>query len=148
MRPRFFNIKPLLIHLIILSAILVGCSKPSPSATSYALEISSTSVSSNTIEPSASATPVPTLDFSEYKLDLVLDYEAKHARVSEVIRYQNNTGGELSELVLAVEPNLWLDCFLLESIMHIFWRPTFLLVLLWLPLWLHWGSGFSRKVEW
>ena len=108
--------KPFLIQFIILSSILVGCSKSSPTPTISALDVSSTVVSSNTIEPTATETPAPVMDFSEYEIDLILDYESKQAQVSEVIRFQNNTGGELTELVLAVEPNLWPDCFSLESI--------------------------------
>ncbi|MFC2064858.1 M1 family metallopeptidase [Chloroflexota bacterium] len=116
MEPLFTKVKPFLIHLLILSVILAGCSEPSPPATISASETSPVIVSSKTIEPTASGTPVPVMEFNEYMIDLELDYEAKQARVNEIILFQNNTGEDLSELVLAVEPNLWPDCFLLESI--------------------------------
>ncbi len=36
--------------------------------------------------------------------------------MDETIRYSNNTGVSLPDLVLAVEPNLWVDCFKLDSL--------------------------------
>ena len=45
-----------------------------------------------------------------------LDYNTKSIEVDETIVYQNNTGQPLSTLVLAVEPNLWWQCFTLEEL--------------------------------
>ncbi|HKZ44302.1 MAG TPA: M1 family metallopeptidase [Anaerolineales bacterium] len=108
--------KTLLIRILIISSILAGCSKSTPVPTDLPGEASSTPAITNTIEPTKTVTPAEVLQFSEYTIDLVLDYDSKQAQVNETIRFQNNTGGELTDLVLAVEPNLWADCFSLESI--------------------------------
>jgi aminopeptidase N len=52
----------------------------------------------------------------QYTLDLQLDYTAKAATVNETIIYPNWTGEALTNLVLAVEPNLWSGGFSLKSI--------------------------------
>ena len=44
-------------------------------------------------------------------MNVVLDYAAKSASVDETIVYPNHTGQPLQSLVLAVEPNLWPNCF-------------------------------------
>ena len=41
-----------------------------------------------------------------YILNVMLDFAAHSASVDETITYQNSTGETLTELVLAVEPNL------------------------------------------
>jgi len=51
-----------------------------------------------------------------YVLDLLLDYEQKKASVEETIKYQNQSNQEIASIVLAVEPNLWTDCFSLKEI--------------------------------
>ncbi len=45
-----------------------------------------------------------------------MDYDAHTVTVDETIVYPNHTGGQLNALVLAVEPNLWPDCFTLTGI--------------------------------
>ncbi len=52
-----------------------------------------------------------------YSLDATLDYAAHTVSVDETILYQNNTGVELVDLVLAVEPNLWKHCFTLSGML-------------------------------
>lgn len=49
-------------------------------------------------------------------MNVVLDYAAKSATVDETIVYPNHTGQPLQGLVLAVEPNLWSNCFTLNGI--------------------------------
>jgi hypothetical protein len=46
----------------------------------------------------------------------MLDYAAHSLTVDETITYQNSTGGDLTGLVLAVEPNLWKGCYLPGSL--------------------------------
>jgi hypothetical protein len=46
-----------------------------------------------------------------------MDYSAHSLGVNETIAYQNTTGKTLTGLVLAVEPNLWEDCFVPGSLM-------------------------------
>lgn len=49
-------------------------------------------------------------------MNVVLDYAAKSVAVDETILYPNHTGQALTDLVLAVEPNLWPNCFTLNSL--------------------------------
>jgi hypothetical protein len=48
-------------------------------------------------------------------MHVVLDYTAKSVSVDEVINYPNHTGQTLNDLLLAVEPNLWKNCFTLKE---------------------------------
>jgi len=49
-------------------------------------------------------------------MNVVLDYAAKSVNVDETIVYPNHTGQALNDLLLAVEPNLWPNCFSLKSL--------------------------------
>ena len=58
----------------------------------------------------------PALARPQYTLDLQLNYSAKAATVNETILYPNWTGETLTNLVLAVEPNLWSGGFSLKTL--------------------------------
>ncbi|HEX2697747.1 MAG TPA: M1 family aminopeptidase [Anaerolineales bacterium] len=62
------------------------------------------------------ASPVPVTARAKYTMYANLDYEAKTLAVNETITYFNATGQSLDNVVLAVEPNLWTDCFTLTSL--------------------------------
>ena len=49
-------------------------------------------------------------------MNVLLDYAAKSAAVDETIVYPNHTGQAQTNLVLAVEPNYWPNCFVLNSL--------------------------------
>jgi hypothetical protein len=49
-------------------------------------------------------------------MGVVLDYAAKTISVDETIVYSNHSGQDLTSMVLAVEPNLWPNCFVLNSL--------------------------------
>jgi len=70
--------------------------------------------------PTETPTPFPTLtpDFErpQYEIDLQLSYTTRVAFVDETITYPNWTGETLTNLVMAVQPNLWTDGFLLRSL--------------------------------
>lgn len=72
--------------------------------------------------PTAVFTPLPTLspleptERTKYDLDVVLDYADHSLSIDETIHYTNLTGEALEELVLAVEPNRWDNCFELKGI--------------------------------
>ncbi len=72
----------------------------------------------STTAPTPTATQLPASVFvpSRYTLKAVLDYAGHSLAVDESIFYQNTTVEPLSALVLAVEPNLWADCFALGSL--------------------------------
>ena len=53
----------------------------------------------------------------QYILEATLDYGKHTLAVDEAINYPNLTGEELDSLVLAVEPNLWKNCFKLGDLM-------------------------------
>lgn len=60
--------------------------------------------------------PIPAFVPSKYSLSVMMDIAAHLVSVDETITFQNSTGEPLSELVLAVEPNLWKDCFVVKDI--------------------------------
>ena len=51
-----------------------------------------------------------------YTLQAIMNYNLHRLEVNETISYQNTTGQTLTGLVLAVEPNLWVGCFNLDSL--------------------------------
>ena len=62
------------------------------------------------------APPAPTANRTQYILRADLDYAGHTLEVDETIRYFNPTGQSLSEIVLAVEPNLWQNSFVLNAL--------------------------------
>src|SRR5215216_5918330 len=87
---------------------------PLPSETAAPVETSAPSV------PSVTPTPFPTLtpdlERPQYVIDLQMNYASKAATVNETIAYPNWTGETLTNLILAVEPNLWSGGFSLKSL--------------------------------
>jgi len=76
-----------------------------------------TSLTTETFTPQPTippATPVPANARTQYTLYLTLDYAGHAAGVDEIIIYSNTTGQNISNIVLAVEPNLWSNCFTLN----------------------------------
>lgn len=53
---------------------------------------------------------------TNYILYATLDFTARTLSADETIRYYNNTGAELSEIVLSVQPNLYGSAFTLNSV--------------------------------
>jgi hypothetical protein len=66
--------------------------------------------------PTLVSTATPALERPLYVLDMQLNYASRAANVDQVITYPNWTGETLTNLVLAVEPNLWSGGFSLKSI--------------------------------
>ena len=110
---------------ILLSAfcifLLISCSSPTPPAlsptdtppptgTTFPTEVLAT------FTPTPFPTLTPELEHPQYVLDLQLDYSSKAAVVNQTITYPNWTGETLTNLVLAVEPNLWSGGFSLKSL--------------------------------
>ncbi len=68
----------------------------------------------DTLAPAATDAAAPSASGEPralYTLYVTLDYAGHAAAVNESIRYTNNTGQGLSNIVMAVEPNLFTDCF-------------------------------------
>jgi hypothetical protein len=74
----------------------------------------------STLTPVAGVSATPTVqqasDRTHYTFYLTLDYAGHNIAANETVRYVNTTGQSLSSVVLAVEPNLWTDCFSLASL--------------------------------
>ncbi|HTO99939.1 MAG TPA: M1 family aminopeptidase [Anaerolineales bacterium] len=62
------------------------------------------------------ATAVPAPDRAQYSINAVMDYANKSVVVDETILYPDHAAQPLTDLMLAVEPNFWQDCFTLKSL--------------------------------
>lgn len=103
--------------------LLISCSPQAPTAAVFTAtplppptEIPPTEASQPTAMPTAVSTLPPALGRPQYEIDLRLNYSARAADVTETIIYPNWSGETLTNLVLAVEPNLWSGGFSLKSI--------------------------------
>jgi aminopeptidase N len=83
---------------------------PPPTWTPFPTEVLAT------FTPTTFPTLTPELERPLYVIDLQLDYSAKTAEVTQTITYPNWTGETLTDLLLAVEPNLWSGGFNLKSL--------------------------------
>ena len=108
---------------LLLLLLLSSCSPPPQIPTVFTAtpappptEVPPTNPALPTETPTPPATVTPDLEHPQYVLDLQLNYSAKVATVNETITYPNWTGETLTELVLAVEPNLWSGGFSLKSL--------------------------------
>jgi hypothetical protein len=110
---------------ILFLSLLISCSSPAP--TPPPLLSTETPAPLPTETPTAEASPgaetstvtstiAPALGTPRYVLDLQLNYSTKAAVVNETITYPNPSGETLTNLVLAVEPNLWSGGFSLKSL--------------------------------
>jgi hypothetical protein len=94
---------------------------PSPSPTVTATPtLEPTQTATVDIPTSAPATTAPdpgtTSTRPQYTFFVLFDYSGRQLAVDETIRYTNQTGITLSDIVLAVEPNLSVDSFSLETL--------------------------------
>ena len=113
----------LFLSSFLLLSFLIACSPPAPTEAVFtatppppATEAPATNASLPSETPTLAPTPPPALGRPQYTLDLQLDYTARAATVDETILYPNWSGETLTNLVLAVEPNLWSGGFSLKSI--------------------------------
>ena len=106
---------------VIFLFLLISCSSPTPPAlpqtetppptgTTFPTEVLATFTSTSF------PTLTPELARPKYVLDLQLNYSTKAAVVNQTINYPNWTGETLTDLVLAVSPNLWTGGFSLKSL--------------------------------
>ena len=105
--------------------LLISCSSPaiptnSPTLPTETLLPTETAAPVEASIPTETPTPFPTLtpdlDRPQYVIDLQMDYSSKAALVNQTIAYPNWTGETLTNIVLAVEPNLWSGGFDLKSL--------------------------------
>ncbi len=116
MRNKINHIFP---SIFLLVFILSSCSSFAPASTATP---TSTQTPTATFTPqptftlTPSPTPIPAPERATYTLNTTIDYDAHTVVVDETIVYPNHTGGQLSALVLAVEPNLWPGSFTLTGV--------------------------------
>jgi hypothetical protein len=110
------------ILILLFLTVLTACAAlpprvtPTPPATSIIpLFNTSTPVPSFTLAPTVTSTPVVALARPSYTLNTLMDFDRHTVSADEVIIYPNHTGQVLTRLVLAVVPNLWPDCFAIDS---------------------------------
>jgi hypothetical protein len=107
----------LLTSCVLLSFVLSSCTAPTPEPTATSLPPTDTPVpATDTPAPTSTATDVPAPARAQYTLSAVLDYANKAVTVDETIVYPNHSGDGLTDMVLAVEPDLWTGCFNLTSL--------------------------------
>ena len=99
----------------VLFLLLSSCSSPTPEPTATNLPVIFAPIPASPT-PAPTATAVPAAPRAQYGMNVVLDYAAKSVAVDETIVYPNHSGQALNDLVLAVEPNLWANCFALSSL--------------------------------
>ena len=116
----FFSNMGFLAALILL--ILSSCSAPTPTPAPTLIPTDlptdsplSTPNGQSTIAAATAITP-PAPARPQYTMTIVLDYANKSAVVDETILYPNHTTHALTDMLLAVEPDLWPNCFTLSSI--------------------------------
>jgi len=108
--------------ILLSSLIITACSSSIPEAptTSTLLPLEPTIVppTETAIIPTdqPTATPVPIPERAQYTLNTVLDYVNKTVSVEQTILYPNHSGETLSNLVLAVVPNMWPGSFNLTAL--------------------------------
>ena len=109
---------------LVIFLLLAACSSPvatNPPTTPTESIIASETAAPTEALPAAetpipSPTPSPSLERPQYVIDLQINYASKAAVVDQTISYPNWTGETLTNLVLAVEPNLWSGGFSLKSV--------------------------------
>ena len=110
---------PVLLPVVLIS-LLASCGLPTPLVPAETQLPSATALPSETPLPPETSTPFPTLtpefERPQYTIDLQFNYSSKAAIVNQTITYPNWTGEILTNIVLAVEPNLWSGGFSLKSL--------------------------------
>ena len=108
---------------VLLFVLLSSCSTPTPDSIPTILPTGTTisqdspslpPITTPIVPPTPTAIPAPAR--AQYTMNAVLDYAAKSVAVDETIIYPNHSGQPLTDLVLAVEPNFWQNCFTLKSL--------------------------------
>ena len=89
---------------------------PNPTATLTQTPPPTQTVTSSPTFPPVTSRPVPSSARPQYVLYVLFDYSGRQLAVDETVNYTNHTGTSLSDIVLAVEPNLSPNSFSLETL--------------------------------
>ena len=90
--------------------------QPADTPTSSPMLLPATATDAITPSITMTAGPMPDFVPSKYTMSVMMDYAGHGLTNDETISYTNSTGESLPNLVVAVEPNLWKDCFVPGSI--------------------------------
>jgi len=93
-------------------------SNPLPTSTNTPLPPTPVYMPPTQTVPPRSAPPPAAPSRTNYILYATLDFTAHTLNVDETIRYYNNSGVTLSDVVLSVQPNRWAGAFILNSILQ------------------------------
>ena len=114
------NLHFLFVLSILFSFILISCtsSEPAPTPTLPILSPTLAPPTETATIPTAlpTTTPIPAPERASYTINATLDYANKTVSVNQNILYPNHSGEILSNLVLAVEPNMWPGGFTLSAL--------------------------------
>ncbi|MGD8402403.1 MAG: M1 family metallopeptidase [Anaerolineales bacterium] len=110
--------------LFFLALILVSCKTSTPVSTQTipTLVVPTSAAPTEIVDlptsPAETPTvpPAPAPERAKYTLNATLDYPAKTVSVNQTIDYPNHSGEELTNLVLAVAPNMWPGSFNLTAL--------------------------------
>ncbi|MDD2921047.1 MAG: M1 family aminopeptidase [Anaerolineales bacterium] len=94
---------------------------PAPTLTSIPLPTftDTATLPAPTLIPPTQNAPTPGAPSpTNYVFYSTLDFKSHTLGVDETIRYYNNTGVALSDIVLSVQPNRWIGAFVLSSLMQ------------------------------
>lgn len=123
MRPHFLTAFLRAFFLPVLFLLSSACTAlaPRPAPTLPATQAipqfnTSTPVPSLTLAPTLTPTPVAPLARPSYQINARVDYDRHLVNADEVIVYPNHSPQAMDRLVLAAVPNLWVNCFTLESL--------------------------------
>jgi aminopeptidase N len=94
------------------TATLPFTATPTLTATSVPPTITNTPAAARPTDPPA----LPAGNRTQYLFYVNFDYATRVLTADETIRYYNTTGATLSEIVMAVPPNLWTGAFTLNTI--------------------------------
>jgi hypothetical protein len=114
---------PISLFLLFLFLIFAGCSPGVSSPTSVPLSPSPAVATAAELEPTKTpAAPSPPetsqaeQDLSRYTISAILDFDGHRLQAEQQILYINQTGIELPEILLLVEPNRYPGGFSIDSI--------------------------------
>ncbi len=118
------NLKSAICNLkfLIFALLLTSCASPTPASpppTLIPTDIPTVQPTASSGQPTANGQPTTAPaapQRAQYTINVVLDYANKSVAVDETIVYPNHAGHPLTDLMLAVEPDLWQGCFTLQSL--------------------------------
>ncbi len=98
------------------SATLPPTDTPVPTGTNTLAPTSALTPTASSVADTPNAPSTPATQNPQYLLNVLMNYAGHTLTVSEVILYPNQSSDTLGSLMLAVNPNLWNNVFVLQSL--------------------------------